>query len=120
MPQTHSLPSQSESSALTTNRPTPYCRHKLGSTRSRIGESLIRLHQNLEQNRRNEACGESLFDSWQRRWSSRRDQIASRLQMIEEQLERLTGDAGPAARFSIVGELQETDDTIAGRAFSSF
>jgi hypothetical protein len=81
-----------------------------------LGESLIRLHQHLQENNREDAQVESLFDSWQRRWSSRRDQITSRLKMIETALERLAGAPAPSPRFSVINTPCEPDDLTAESA----
>jgi len=78
-------------------------RRKLESTTSRLGQSLIRLHQSLEQNRHCDMNIQSLFESWQQKWSSRRAQIARRLELIENQLEDLSDHPKPAPRLAVVG-----------------
>lgn len=57
--------------------------------RSRIGASLRRLHDTLESTGRIESQVVSQFAAWQQKWSSRRDQIAQRLEVIDSQLEQL-------------------------------
>jgi hypothetical protein len=57
--------------------------------RSRLGEALVRLQEGIEQSKRDEARIDGMFQAWQKQWSSRRELIAHRLQMIETQLERL-------------------------------
>jgi len=80
-------------------------RQELQSVKSRLGRSLVHLHRNLEHNRNEEARVESLFVSWQKKWSNRRDQIASRLKMIETQLEQLAEQTEPEQppRLAVVG-----------------
>jgi hypothetical protein len=59
------------------------------STKSRLSDSLLRLNQNLEQSRTTEQSAEYQFRQWQERWSSRKEQISLRLEMIDKQLESL-------------------------------
>jgi len=71
----------------------PLCEH--GATdirrlhRSRLGESLLRLHQNLDQTRTTEQTAEDQLSQWQERWSDRKEQISRRLELIDRQLENL-------------------------------
>jgi uncharacterized protein YukE len=72
----------------------PLCEH--GATenirrnhKSRLGESLLRLNQNLEQSRTTERIAEDQFHDWQERWSERKEQISRRLELIDRQLENL-------------------------------
>src|SRR5438067_1091539 len=72
----------------------PLCEH--GATenirrhhKSRLGESLLRLNQNLEQTRTTERIAEDQFHDWQERWSDRKEQISRRLELIDRQLENL-------------------------------
>jgi hypothetical protein len=72
----------------------PLCEH--GATenirrhhKSRLGESLLRLTQNLEQTRTTERIAEDQFRDWQERWSDRKEQISRRLELIDRQLENL-------------------------------
>ena len=85
-------------------------RRKLVSVRSRIGQSLIRLQRNLEQTRHEEDQVESMFNTWQEKWSNRRDQIARRLELIETQLESLAGDADDSPRLAVVGVPPDADE----------
>ena len=57
--------------------------------KSRLGESLLRLHQNLDHSRTTEQVAERRFHEWQERWSSRKEQISRRLELIDRQLETL-------------------------------
>ena len=57
--------------------------------KSRLGESLLRLSQNLEQTRTTERIAEDQFHDWQERWSDRKEQISRRLELIDRQLENL-------------------------------
>lgn len=78
-------------------------RRKLESATSRLGQSLMRLHNSMEQNRNDDMNVQSLFESWQQQWSSRRTQIARRLELIENQLENLSDHPKPAPRLAVVG-----------------
>jgi len=71
--------------------------------RSRVGESLRRLQQHLEAARRSEDQVEKQFEAWQEKWSSRRDQIAQRLALIDSQLEQLVQTNPPKPQLSLVG-----------------
>jgi septation ring formation regulator EzrA len=68
-----------------------------------LGRSLVRLHRNLERNRNEEARVESLYVSWQEKWSNRRDQIARRLALIETQLDQLAEQTERPPRLAVVG-----------------
>ena len=78
-------------------------RRELQSVKSRLGRSLVRLHRNLEHNRDEEARVDSLFSSWQQKWSNRRDQIARRLALIETQLDQLAEETEQPPRLAVVG-----------------
>jgi hypothetical protein len=69
---------------------------------SRLGQSLLRLHHTLEDSRDEEKSVETLLSSWQKRWSTRRDEIARRLETIERQLEQVGRLSQPAPRLSLV------------------
>lgn len=71
--------------------------------RSRVGESLRRLQQNLEQTRQVETVADEQFRVWQERWSARREQIAQRLEMIDSQLEQLSRHNPQRPQLSLVG-----------------
>lgn len=74
------------------------------STKSRVGESLRRLHQHLEQTRTVEQHLENQFETWQEKWSSRREQISQRLTVIDSQLEQLVQSNRPRPQLSLVAE----------------
>jgi hypothetical protein len=57
--------------------------------KSRLGESLLRLHNNLDQTRTTVQHAEDQFQQWQARWSDRKEQISRRLELIDRQLEGL-------------------------------
>ena len=57
--------------------------------KSRLGESLLRLHHNLDQTRTTAQLAEDQFQLWQERWSDRKEQISRRLELIDRQLESL-------------------------------
>ncbi len=74
------------------------------SVRSRFSESLIRIHQSIEESRRNEARVEDLFQAWQKKWVRKRTQIKSRLELIEQQLDALSTGESPQPKLSVVGQ----------------
>ena len=78
-------------------------------TRSRVGESLRRLQQNLEQTRKVESEAEQHFTAWQEKWSNRRDQIAQRLTLIDTQLEQLARDNRQKPQLSLVTSSPDTE-----------
>jgi hypothetical protein len=91
----------------------PLCEH--GATdirrphRSRLGESLLRLHQNLDQTRTTENAAEDQLSQWQERWSDRKEQISRRLELIDRQLESLVQMHQRGPQLSVVAA-HETDD----------
>ncbi len=58
-------------------------------SKSRLSDSLLRLHRTIEQSRMTEQTAEHQFHQWQQRWSSRKEQISRRLELIDKQLESL-------------------------------
>jgi hypothetical protein len=80
---------------------------------SRFSESMQRLHRCLQQARSDEARVETMFNTWQKQWLSRRDEIAHRLEMIENHLSQIVPPAGkkaPATQlvvFSAAGDSNE-------------
>ena len=82
------------------------------AVRSRLGDSLIRLHKNIEQTRQREDQLEEMFENWQLRWSRRRDQIMGRLEMIESHLQEINkpNQEQSAPHLSIVGSTVDRDD----------
>ncbi|MGE5194082.1 MAG: hypothetical protein ACM3U2_16425 [Deltaproteobacteria bacterium] len=86
----------------------PLCEH--GATedirrtyKSRLGESLLRLHQNLDQTRTTQQVVEDQFHEWQERWSDRKEQISRRLELIDRQLESLVQTHQRRPQLSVVG-----------------
>ncbi|MBI3865620.1 MAG: hypothetical protein HY290_27420 [Planctomycetia bacterium] len=71
-------------------------------SRSRLGESLLRLQLHLEQARTTEVAAEEQFDSWRARWSERREQISQRLELIDRQLESLVQSQPTRPQLSLV------------------
>ena len=69
---------------------------------SRLGASLLRLHGLAHDENREDTQTNNLFAQWQQQWSGRRDQIASRLQIIESRLQDLRTDS-PRPRLNLVG-----------------
>lgn len=70
--------------------------------RSRIGASLRRLHETLETTGRVETQAADQFAVWQQKWSSRRDQISQRLEVIDSQLEQLVQHHFTRPQLSVV------------------
>ena len=54
-----------------------------------LGRVLARLRRNVAQSRQLEDSMERQFAAWQSRWAERKHQIASRLSLIDAELERL-------------------------------
>jgi hypothetical protein len=75
--------------------------HRVIAT-SHLGRSLLRLHRRMEQTREEEARVETLFQHWEESWSSHRDELTRRLEMLEHQLAHLGEPAVPAPRLSVV------------------
>lgn len=73
------------------------------TSKSRLGESLLRLQRHLTESRRTHDAAENEFLSWQERWADRRDQIAHRLELIDSQLEQLAQENAPQPQLMLVG-----------------
>ena len=84
----------------------PLCEHDATEIRrphrSRLGESLLRLSQNLDQTRTTEQRALDQFHKWQERWSDRREQISRRLELIDRQLESLVQTHERRPQLSVV------------------
>ena len=78
-------------------------RPKTESPKSRLGESLTRLHSNPQPPRPQPWRDADLFQQWQEKWASRRQQITSRLERIESLLNRQSQKADEAQQLSVVG-----------------
>jgi hypothetical protein len=93
----------------------PLCDHGATEIRrpckSRLGESLLRLHQNLDQTRASDRVAEDQFNNWQERWADRREQVARRLELIDRQLESLVQRHQGRPQLAVVGEHQWDDAT---------
>jgi len=78
--------------------------------KSRLGESLLRLHQNVDQSRTAEHTAEHQFHEWQERWSSRKEQISRRLELIDKQLETLVKMHQLRPQLSLVADPGHDDE----------
>lgn len=77
------------------------------TSKSRLGESLLRLQRHLTESRRTHDAAEHEFLSWQERWADRRDQIAYRLELIDSQLEQLVQENAPQPQLMLVGSSRD-------------
>lgn len=84
-------------------------RHHLNSPDSRLDRTLLRLHGKA----RETVEEESLSAAWHQAWTTRRDRIARRLEMIETQLERLMRAAAPLPHFPVVAHPPDADEMTA-------
>ena len=83
---------------------------KIESVKSRLGRSLIRIHQGSVANHVQQQHAKQLFDEWKKRWAHRRDQIAHRLELIEAQLEELSEPDHQHPQLAIVTAPHGTDE----------
>ena len=70
---------------------------------SRLGKSLVRIQQRLENCRERHDQVQNLYLGWQEQWKSQRQVLTKQLEQIETMLGKLTGGEQPQAQFSIVG-----------------
>lgn len=70
--------------------------------KSRLGESLLRLAQNLDQTRVTERTAQGQFHQWQERWADHREQISQRLELIDRQLASLAQECQRRPRLSVI------------------
>jgi uncharacterized membrane protein YgaE (UPF0421/DUF939 family) len=95
----------------------PLCEHGATDIRrphkSRLGESLLRLHRNLDQTRTTEQDAEDQFHQWQERWSDRKEQISRRLELIDRQLENLVQMHQRRPQLSVVAAQSHDDEHLA-------
>ena len=70
--------------------------------RSRLGASLVRLEQSLDETRTTEKAAADQFHQWQDKWSERRDQISRRLELLDRQLENLVQNQQGRPQLSLV------------------
>ena len=96
----------------------PERRRVLTSARSRLGQSLLRLHNHMQQNRQQETV-ETAYTAWRDSWSHCNDQLAWRLELIESKLDDLArrAESEPACRLSVVGVPADADEMTAMRPF---
>ncbi|NOX56866.1 MAG: hypothetical protein GXP27_20980 [Planctomycetes bacterium] len=73
------------------------------SVRSRLGDSLIRIHNEVQQAKDQEQRIDDLFEQWQGQWKRRREQIAERLEVIERQLQPVDPSGDQTPRLAVVG-----------------
>ena len=73
------------------------------AVKSRLGDSLVRLHRELERTRQEECRCDNSFREWQAQWSKRRDLLSRRLQLIDDQLCKVADGESETPRFSLVG-----------------
>lgn len=82
----------------------------------RFSEALSRLSRCLDQARNDEARVDTMYQTWQKRWAERRQEIAHRLEMIESQLSRIALPAGkkaPAPRLVVFAASADSDEMTA-------
>ena len=63
-----------------------------GIRSSRLADSLMKLHENLDTLHQNEQHRQSLFEQWQRQWRQRGERITRQLAIIDAQLASLDED----------------------------
>jgi len=86
------------------------------SSKSRLGESLLRLHRRLEESRDEQSEGENLFRIWQMKWFGRRDQISRRLELVESQLQGVPRRGTTTVRLSVFGAPGGDEQTSAAQS----
>jgi len=78
-------------------------RGSIDTVRSRLGDSLVRLHHERDKTKQQERQSDDLFQQWQSQWSSRREQIARRLEMIEGHLRTLNTSDSASPQLAVIG-----------------
>jgi hypothetical protein len=77
--------------------------------KSRVGQSLLRLESSLAECKQAEQRADIVLDQWRERWLKNRDRIAHRLELIESQLDQLTGEDHPKRpQLSVVGVVADS------------
>ena len=71
--------------------------------KSRLQNSLLRLHDEIQNSEEEDRKNAELFDAWQEQWTQKKEQITQRLTMIEEHLERHYVTLQPKPELSLVG-----------------
>ena len=74
------------------------------SMKSCLGESLRRLQSNLNTVRRTRELDEDQFHFWLKGWSKRSNQITTRLEMIDRQLEKIIRHSPATPNLSLITE----------------
>lgn len=93
--------------------PQGICCSGLTSTTTRLENSLLRLHQSLEEIQHYEHRSDRLFERWQQKWSDRSEGIFERLELIEAQLDNLVDDDDDdelPPRLGVVGAAHHAED----------
>jgi uncharacterized protein YukE len=75
--------------------------------RTRLEASLIRLQTALRPGVEREDNSETLYDEWQNRWASRREELSRRLSAIDSQLDSWAQKGSDAPRLAVLGEDDE-------------
>lgn len=77
--------------------------HKVKEAHSRLGRSLVKIQNTRQISTIEPETPETMFRNWEKKWMHRRELIASRIQMIENQLKELgkTELPLPMTQFSI-------------------
>ena len=73
-----------------------------GSTPSSLGIALGQLQHNVSSAKKQEKQAEELYQSFQEKWSRQQTTIVRRLELIDEQIDRLSKKQ-QRTQFSIVG-----------------
>jgi hypothetical protein len=83
------------------------CDEKTSRIRTRLETALVRLNGSLRTTAQRGEAMDSMFNQWQNRWSSRREDIVRRLEAIDSQLDvwKPSGNATP--RFAVVSAAEE-------------
>lgn len=81
------------------------------AARSRLGDSLVRLHRSLQAARCAHDRADDLFETFRRRWWKARRRLASRLEMIDSQLERLSPPRSSGPRLSLIAAAEGEEAT---------
>jgi hypothetical protein len=81
--------------------------------RSRLGASLVRLMQNLDESHTAQNAAEDQLHQWQDKWSERRDQISRRLELLDMQLENLVQKEQGRPQLALVSAHLHDDEPLA-------
>ncbi len=75
--------------------------HQVKEAHSRLGRSLVKIQKSRLTPAIESETPETMFRNWEKKWMHRRELIASRIQMIENQLKELGESDLPINQFSI-------------------